>query len=437
MDGAPQSLWPAASGWAALADARDAVCDTGVGGGALSKVCVQRNSGAGGTFFYYTLQAPLLRAANMTLVEPYSVEDVPCHQFFDVASGGTSSSDDFGATMYFSRPFEQLAGGAALADACCRPHEQLAHGGGRLNLWLGSANATARLHYDASANLFTQITGRKRFLLAPPRVAHRLYPFSKVHPGHRQAQLDPAATNVSAFPLFRRRLLQEVVVHPGDTLYIPPFYWHQVTSLDASVSVNVYRPAGETRTAQRVLSKRPKLPPTLPGHPDVTFAANAAVLRDFLLPAVRTVHEELFADYEALHKAQSDAEQADGASSPGVKPLMPVARSVAAFAKLLAQSRWSHQAQDVLVKRRGQPQTAVLCDGSNAKPSGVNNDDVAAEVAALIRLLPPDLREQVLGDYVEEVVAAVLGPLHVQPFLVQCFSTRHVAPQPLQQPEQP
>ena len=38
----------------------------------------------------------------------------------------------------------------------------------RLNVWLGTTNATATAHYDAMHNLVVQVAGHKRWLVAPP-----------------------------------------------------------------------------------------------------------------------------------------------------------------------------------------------------------------------------------------------------------------------------
>ena len=62
-----------------------------------------------------------------------------------------------------------------------------------INLWVGGAGSTAGTHFDMSHNVFTQVAGRRRFVLFPPaaHVALRIHP--QLHPSSRQAQEDVEA----------------------------------------------------------------------------------------------------------------------------------------------------------------------------------------------------------------------------------------------------
>ena len=57
-------------------------------------------------------------------------------------------------------------------------------------LWMGSAGVTSALHYDQQHNIYTQIHGMKRFLLAPPSAASAAHIFPRVHTCHRHSVLD-------------------------------------------------------------------------------------------------------------------------------------------------------------------------------------------------------------------------------------------------------
>lgn len=57
------------------------------------------------------------------------------------------------------------------------------------HVWLSSPNTTTPAHYDVSHNLYFQIYGRKRFLLAPPSAWEQLYLYPVLHPGHRSSQV--------------------------------------------------------------------------------------------------------------------------------------------------------------------------------------------------------------------------------------------------------
>ena len=57
-----------------------------------------------------------------------------------------------------------------------------------VNIWLGTANATASLHVDAEHNVFLQLMGRKEFTLMPSAAWRVLGVHSRLHPCWRQAR---------------------------------------------------------------------------------------------------------------------------------------------------------------------------------------------------------------------------------------------------------
>lgn len=99
-------------------------------------------------------------------------------------------------------------------------------------LWIGPAGTFTPLHFDLTNNLLIQITGRKRILLVSPHqtryMAHRRHVFSDVHDLEDPACMarHPQAQNVQPYI---------VTLEPGEMLYIPVGWWHQVASLDLSV----------------------------------------------------------------------------------------------------------------------------------------------------------------------------------------------------------
>ena len=102
-------------------------------------------------------------------------------------------------------------------------------------LFIGPAAALTPLHCALESNLFIQLHGRKRWVLYPARYqplldvrAERLpYFHSRVHPDRPNPE----------YPLARHAPAFEVVLEEGDVMYIPPFVWHMVESLTASISV--------------------------------------------------------------------------------------------------------------------------------------------------------------------------------------------------------
>ncbi|NBD14068.1 cupin-like domain-containing protein [Corallococcus silvisoli] len=103
---------------------------------------------------------------------------------------------------------------------------------GGIKLWVGPAGTRTALHHDVDSVLFCQVHGRKRFWLIPsfetPRVYNREHVWSAV---------DAAAPDLARFPGFATAHVHEVVLGPGEMLFIPVGWWHQVHALDVSVSV--------------------------------------------------------------------------------------------------------------------------------------------------------------------------------------------------------
>merc|ERR1719174_3348063 len=98
-------------------------------------------------------------------------------------------------------------------------------------------------HYDQQHNLFLQLRGFKRFLLFDPLLAPALCTFPTHHPLDRKAMLDLEHPDLRSFP--RARALAgrgvEVLLGPGDVLFLPMGWWHYVHSLESeNVSLNFW-----------------------------------------------------------------------------------------------------------------------------------------------------------------------------------------------------
>jgi hypothetical protein len=103
--------------------------------------------------------------------------------------------------------------------------------------WLGPARTVTPLHCDYDDNIFAQIWGSKRIFLAPPHHDAFLYT-REANPVLFGSPFDPEAPDFDAFPLARQAAIVEVVVEPGDMLYVPAGWYHQVRALSFSLSSN-------------------------------------------------------------------------------------------------------------------------------------------------------------------------------------------------------
>ena len=84
-------------------------------------------------------------------------------------------------------------------------------------------------------NLLIQVTGRKRVVLFSPRDASRLYLI-----GDKSEVLDIDNPDLQRYPKFRDAAQYVCELQPGDTLFIPALWFHNVTALEFGVAVNVF-----------------------------------------------------------------------------------------------------------------------------------------------------------------------------------------------------
>ncbi len=114
------------------------------------------------------------------------------------------------------------------------------------HLWLGPATTVLGFHKDNHDpltqvdNIFVQICGRKRILLASPENDAFMYPRPREQGAYWHSQVDPDASDFGRFPLFRNARLLEAIVEPGDIAYIPRNYWHYVRALQRSISMSFW-----------------------------------------------------------------------------------------------------------------------------------------------------------------------------------------------------
>ena len=131
--------------------------------------------------------------------------------------------------------------------------------------WVGPRGAVTGLHNDDEDNLLAQLRGRKRVLLYEPEERPHLYINSKYDSGTECCDVDPVAPDYNIHPLLKNaksplavtlevttrailtttqlpgiRLRGCLGVQPGDVLFVPKFWYHHVTSLSTTVSVNLF-----------------------------------------------------------------------------------------------------------------------------------------------------------------------------------------------------
>lgn len=105
--------------------------------------------------------------------------------------------------------------------------------GRSINFWFGPAGTHTPLHHDTIMLLHTQVVGRKRWRFISPLETPRLYNYFGVF-----SPIDIDNPDLARYPLFRDVKVLDVVVEPGETIFLPLGWWHQVSALDVSLSVS-------------------------------------------------------------------------------------------------------------------------------------------------------------------------------------------------------
>ncbi|KAL1920122.1 uncharacterized protein VTP21DRAFT_1268 [Calcarisporiella thermophila] len=127
-------------------------------------------------------------------------------------------------------------------------------------IWISTAGCVTPLHYDRCHGLLVQLSGEKRFVLqSPEEDGVRPYPCNGVSgPTHLSRvrglgkcfshhaikrtveEITASVYNVlSRWPEMSKSELWVVDLSPGDVLYTPPGFYHEVTSISNSVSITL------------------------------------------------------------------------------------------------------------------------------------------------------------------------------------------------------
>ncbi|PBC30364.1 JmjC domain-containing protein [Apis cerana cerana] len=108
-----------------------------------------------------------------------------------------------------------------------------------INVWFGPSGTVSPLHFDPKNNFLCQVFGYKRIILYHPNDSSNLYPYD-TRLLNNTAQVDPLSPNYEKWPNFIKARGLMTYLKPGEMLYIPPKWWHHVTSLTSSFSVSFW-----------------------------------------------------------------------------------------------------------------------------------------------------------------------------------------------------
>ena len=113
--------------------------------------------------------------------------------------------------------------------------------------WVGTKLSVAT-HFDVPDNIACCITGHRRFTLFPPEQISNLYvgPIDNTPAGQPISLVEVKKPDFVRYPRFREALRCALIADlgPGDAIYIPSLWWHNVESLDPiNLLVNYFHDA--------------------------------------------------------------------------------------------------------------------------------------------------------------------------------------------------
>jgi ribosomal protein L16 Arg81 hydroxylase len=102
-------------------------------------------------------------------------------------------------------------------------------------MFIGGKGTIVPLHYDFMYDdgLLTQLFGRKEIILIEPSQSKYLYRI----PFNSTSMMNLFDPKEKEYPALKNIRAYRVMLEHGDTIFIPSGYWHQMTYVDASLSI--------------------------------------------------------------------------------------------------------------------------------------------------------------------------------------------------------
>ena len=112
-------------------------------------------------------------------------------------------------------------------------------------LFTGGQTSITHMHFDIDVShiLHTQFAGRKRVLLFPLEEQHKLYrkPFEVLSLADfsHYYDTDKSKLDYKKFPALQKARGYDLILLPGDTLFMPAGFWHHMEYLDSGFAMSL------------------------------------------------------------------------------------------------------------------------------------------------------------------------------------------------------
>jgi len=102
----------------------------------------------------------------------------------------------------------------------------------KMSVWIGPKGCHSPMHRDIRNVCLAQIIGRKSLILIPALQMHRTYNEESFY-----SDVDFNEFDLASYPLLKDATIYNIILEPGDMLFIPVGWWHFVKSLDVTVTL--------------------------------------------------------------------------------------------------------------------------------------------------------------------------------------------------------
>lgn len=111
--------------------------------------------------------------------------------------------------------------------------------GDEVRLWIGGEGQKSTIHNDSNHGFNAQVYGRKLFRLYSPEQHPRLFAV-RISDETWVSPVDWENPDLDAHPAFASAQGSEIVLEPGEMLYIPAFWWHAARAESVAINVNIW-----------------------------------------------------------------------------------------------------------------------------------------------------------------------------------------------------
>lgn len=145
------------------------------------------------------------------------------HEYFRV------SSDSNNEWLYDELPFFKPQKSLFIVE----PREQRG-----IHCRFGMRSVISEAHFDGSRNSVAMLGGLRRWILTHPDQCKNMHMLQRPHPSARHSAVDWSQPDLEKFPNFRKVRGNEVILRPGDVLFVPTVWVHYIVSLNVNFQCN-------------------------------------------------------------------------------------------------------------------------------------------------------------------------------------------------------